>query len=395
MIRFTIILLTAVLCTASLAQETVTPVLAQRLMRVLDRANEEPQQALDTLERMAGARGLRDSDRGFIRREQAALLIREERSDEALVVLEAALQDKDDNYVPPLRLLYAQLLLMEGESSTALPQLELWAQHTLNPHPMELSMLGYAYLQEERWEDSAQVFEQVLATSEVDNDQWYELLAYAYTQNGEIDKAVSLLESVIQQDPAQAKWWRQLANIFLLLEDYNNGAASFAIAEHVEMLDFEDSKRLAGLLSMLDMPADGAAVLESALQRFPEQLDYEDQMLLAELWMLSREHEKSIAAFVAANELADDGEPALKIAQLHLQWERYEDARDALTTAQMAYGEDAPEMIYYLQAIVGINLNELEAASLAIARLDEDGDFGDRAANLDRFIENLRASAKP
>ncbi|MCG8413051.1 MAG: tetratricopeptide repeat protein [Pseudomonadales bacterium] len=375
-----------------LAQDQVSPVVGQRIMRILERAAEDPDRALRNFTELAQARGLRDSDRGFVIREHAALLIREERSAEARQLLSDSLQGREDSFAPPLRLLYAQVLLLDGEASAALPHLELWAANTTEPHPLELSMLAYAYLQEERWRESAEVFERVIANSDVENAQWLELLAYAYSQDGRTDQAITLIEETIVANPAEARWWRQLANIFLLIDDYDNGAASFGIADHVENLSFEDSKRLSGLLSLLNMPAEAAAILASALEDFPQEQNYEDQMLLGELWMLAREHEQAIAAFQQAVDLSEDGEPAMMIAQLHLQWERYTDARQALEQAQLAYGENTPERVFYLRAIVEINLQDLEAASVAIGRLDHEGEFAERAANLDRFIENLRAN---
>ena len=394
MIRLTFLLLLCLANVTVLAQEIVPPSVGQRLLRILERAGEDTELALQELRDYANQRGMRDTDRGFVIREQAALLIRDERNEEALELLATEIADKDDSFVPPMRHLYAQLLLLKGESGAALVQLQTWAEHIENPHPSDLSMLAYAYLQEERWGEGAAVFERVLEISEVDSDQWYELLAFAYAQDGRPEQALALLDERIVQNPAEAKWWRHLATIFLLLENYSSGTASLAVAEYVEELNFSDSRRLAGLFSMLNMPATGAATLESALERFPEQVNYEEQMLLAELWMLARENSKSIRAFQRASELAEDGEAAMKIAQLHMQWERYPEAFDALARAQAAYGEDTPEMVYYLQAIVAINLEELEAASLAINRLDEEGDFAERAANLDRFIQNLRAKSR-
>lgn len=393
MIRFVIALLLSCAFTSAFAQETMSPVVGQRVLRILDRAGDDTQLALDNLAEYANQRGVRANDRAFIIREQAALLIREERNAEALALLRAELEGKAENFVPPVRLLYAQLLLLEGDSSAALSQLETWSTYTENPHPIDLSMLAYAYLQQQRWGEGAAVFERVLELSEVDSDQWYEMLAFAYAQNGEAERAITLLDQRIVADSSQAKWWRHLATIFLLLEDYEKGTAGIAIANYVEELRFQDSKRLAGLFSMLNMPAEGAATLEAALQRFPGQLAYEDQMLLAELWMLAREQDKAIQAFERASELAEDGEAVMKIAQMHLQWERYEQARTALEDARFAYGEDTPETVFYLQAIVEINLDNLEAASQALNRLDEEGDFGERAANLDRFIKNQRANA--
>lgn len=373
------------------AQQLMSPVIGQRILRIIDRAEGNTEQILEDLANLASGRNVNENDRGFIIREQAALLVREERTDEARELLQATLRDKTADYVPPLRLLYAQLLLMAGESAQAVIELEQWSAHVENPYPLELSMLAYANLQEERWGEATTVFERVIELSDADNDQWFELLAYAYTRNGESQKALRLLDTMIIEKPWETRWWRQLSNVFLLLENYDSGTAGLVIADYTEQLNYSESKRMAGLLSMLDMPALGAQTLQQTMERFPEEENFEDQMLLGELWMLARENELAIQTFQQAWTLdQDNGEPALKIAQLHLQWERYGQAREALLLAQSAYGEETPEQIFYLLAIVEINLGNLDAASTVLGRLEPDGEFGERATDLQRFIENLR-----
>jgi len=375
---------------AALAQQSVSPSVAQRLLRIIERFSEDPQRMLEELDRLASNRGIRDADAGFVRREQAALLIREERTQEALNLLQSTLDGQPDDYVPSLRLMTGQLLLMEGDPERALEQLEIWSSQTVEPNPVELSMLGYAYLQMEQFDSAAITFERVIEVADVISDQWYEVLAYAYVQSGRSDDAITLLDHIIAEQPDQSRWWQQLSNVFLLLEDYSSGAASLVIADILDQLDHAGSRRLAGLFSMLNMPAEGAEVLAAASTSFPQEHGFEDQMLLAELWMLARETDRAIVAFEAALTMADEGEPALKIAQLHLQWERYDEAGAALRLAADLFGEETPDEIWYLLAIVEINRDDLEAASQAIARLDPEGNYAQRGANLDQFIESQR-----
>jgi len=369
-----------------LAQDTISPRIRQRLVAVMERFGEEPDQAIAALDRLATARSISDSDLGFVRRQQAALLIEEERNAEALSLLQSTLSGQPDTYLPALRLLLGQLLLMEGDAEGAARELQVWSEQEPDPHPVELSVLGYAYLQVERFDAAVPVFERLLAISEAENDQWYEVLAFAYVQTGRSADAIALLDSVIASKPEEARWWRQLSNIYLLLEDYQAGAANLAIAALITGLDHAESRRLAGLFSMINMPAEGAEVLAAARHTFPDDHGYDDQMLLGELWMLARETDLALNAFEEAQLLAADGEPALRIAQLHLQWERYDEAQQALRLAIQHYGENTPEEIWYLLAIVEINRDDMNAAGTAVARLDEQGEYGERRAALERYI---------
>ena len=77
---------------------------------------------------------------------------------------------------------------------------------------------------------------------------WLEVLAYAYIRTERTAEAVDLLETLIARRPGEARWWRQLASIYLLIEDMQGGAAGLAVAaELVKDGDFADARRLARL----------------------------------------------------------------------------------------------------------------------------------------------------
>lgn len=370
------------------AQEQMSSWVGQRILRIKEFYGDNPQQALENLQRLEQSSGISAVDRGYVVREEAALLIQAERYGEARDLLWRTLADKPGDYVPFLRMMLAQLYLNEGDTAAALPLMESWLQYTDEPHYSELSLLGYGYLQVEQYARAVSVFERILQSTDVRNDQWYELLAYAYVQTDQTAKAVGLLDTVITEDPADARWWRQLSNVFLLMEEYPDGAASLAVAGLIDELTLPDARRLAGLFSVLGMPADGAEVFDAAIARTEEQVDFEDYMLLGELYVLARENDQAISVFRNALQMSDDGEPAVKIAQLHMQWERYEQARQALLTASERYSEAVPDEVWYLLAVVDINLDDYSSASSAIDRIDPQGSYAERSARLASFILN-------
>lgn len=375
----------------ALSQEEVSSWVGQRIMRIKDYHAEQPQQALEALQELERSRALSDADRGYVVGEVAGLLIQMERAAEAKQLLQEVLTGRPDDYLPALRLMLAQLLLVEGEIEAALPLLESWAAQVEEPRYSELNLLAYGYLQSEQYDKAVPVIERITGFTELVTDQWYELLAFSYVQTGREEDAIVLLDEMIGANPDNARWWRQLGNIFLLLEDYAAGAASLAITAAYEELSLQEARRLASLYSVLGMPADGAKVFKAAIDRNPDLSDYEDRMLLGELLVLAREVDAAIGIFQQASELVMHGEAALKIGQLHLQWERFEQARDALLIAAARDEEQASDQIWYLLAITQINLDNPAAAGDALNRINPDGAYAERAANLLDFMQNQRA----
>ena len=388
MMRILLLVSTLLWFTTVTAAESASPRVAQRLMIILDRSLDDPQAALTSLKSMAESRPANSSDRGYIIYERAVLLLQQDQPDLARSELEQALSGQSETYVPRLRLLLAQLLLMEQELEDALSQLLIWESQIESPRSSELALLGYTYLRLERFEDAAAILERTISLTKTPQAQWIELLAFSYTRIGRTEEALALLENIISTQPDQARWWRQLASIYLLLDDIPKGAAGLTVSSIVEELSFEDSRRLAGLFTALNMPADAATVLSTAMEKESYVPDFENQMLLAEMWVLARELDLAIDGFEAASAIQDSGEPALKMGQLYMQWEKYQEARDALTASIQAYGEDTPPQVHYLLAVAEINLGNLEAASNALIRLEDDDSYSERAENLIRYIQN-------
>lgn len=373
---------------AALSAETVSPILAQQVLNILTEAEADPQQALADLARLV-ERARSDEDLAFVMTERAALLIQQDRLDEARVEMAQALAGKAPGFAPRLRNLYATTLLAEEDYPAALEQLELWAAHSENPHPHGLFLMGYACIRLERYEEAVAALERAVNSDYPTRDPWVELLAFAYTQVGRSEAAVELLEALIAEHPERQRWWKQLGGILMLLDRLPEGTAGLAVAQSLEPLSYSDQRRLARLFAHLGMPAEGAELLDLALAEREQAAEFEELMLLAELWMLARETDLAIEVFSRAQDLADQGEAALMIAQLHAQREEYESARAALEVSVTAYGEAAPARVYYLLAVVQINLGDLRAAADAVDRLQADEDYRERAANLSTYIDGM------
>ena len=367
----------------------ITPELASQLMRIMTDADGDTAQMLAELDALA-KRKRRPDDLKFIIRERAALLIQEDQLDVAERELLATLDGQDEDFAPALRYLLGQIHLLEGDAEAALPYLESWARYAEAPDPGGLFVLAYSYVQAERYADAAELLENIRRDATVVRPQWIEVLAYVYTQMGQTDRAIDLLESLVADHPENQRWWRQLATVFLIIDDVPNGTAGFTVATQLEEMDLNDAKRLAQLFGYLNMPADGAVVLQQAMDRSKETVSFEDRMLLAELWIVAREFEQSVVALEAASLIADDGEPQMVMGQLYLQRERFDEARQALAAAVAAYSEEAPALSYYLLAVAELNAGDINAAEAAITAFETDPDYGRRAQPLRDYIRSVQ-----
>jgi len=378
----------APLQTSAATQDPMDPLLARQLMHVMTEAEGDVSQMLTGLAELA-ERKRRPDDLKFIIRERAALLIQEEQLTVARTELQATLAGQPEEYAPALRYLLGQIYLLEGDAKAAIEPLETWARYAQEPDPAGLFVLAYALVQLERFDAAATRLESIIANASIVRPQWIEVLAYVYAQLGRTDQAIALLNGLVAEQPDKARWWRQLATVYLIIENVPRGTAGFTIASELTDMEFADARRLAQLFGFLGLPADGAELLQQAIADSPDPVSYEDQMLLAELWIVAREFDAAIAALQSASLIATDGEPQMVMGQLYLQRERYEPAQEALTAATTAYAEQAPPLVYYLLAVAQLNAGDLAAAEIAIQVFSEDPEFSRRAASLRDYIRSV------
>ena len=373
------------------AGQAMSPELSARLARIMERSSDDPDRALAELKELAERRRGRE-DLRFIMAQRAALLVQENQLETAREELLNTLAGQPPNYAPELQLRLGQVILMQDDAEGALAHLLAWSRTAADPAPAGVFLLGYTYLRLEQFDAAVPQLEKAVAEATKPPAAWLEVLAFAYIRTERTAEAVDLLETLIARRPGEARWWRQLASIFLLIEDVEGGAAGLAVAaELVDNPGFADARRLARLFGYIGMPADGALLLQAIMADQKANSSFDDQMLLAEMWILAREFEAAMDALRGAAVNAPDGEPYLLMAQLFLQREQYAESRVALRDALAAYGEQAPSRVYYLLAIAELNLEALDAAEVAINALEADPEFVKRARNLRRSLAARRA----
>jgi tetratricopeptide (TPR) repeat protein len=394
------------------AQDAPSPAFAQQLTRVMDRAEEEPEWALERLAEMMRTYRNRPAELRYTVRQRAAMLMQMERLDLAAEEMLEAVTGKEPGYAPELRFLLGQIWLLKDDARTALGHLELWARHADPLDPAGLFLLGYAHVRLDEFEAAAEALETAIATSIKPRPQWFEILAYVYTRLDRPADAVALLETLVASQPQQSRWWRQLGSIYLLIGDVPRGTAGLTVLAELEPLGLTDSRSLARLFASLDMPADAAYVLDAAMARAQADADrprapsepegsekpeapierpgYEDMMLLAELWIMAREFDAAVATLKTASAMQPTGEAETLLGQLYLQREDYSAADRHLNAALAAYGDETPPRLIYLKAVVSLNRGDDEAATRALKRISSDEAFAQRAARLQRYIDSRR-----
>lgn len=228
--------------------------------------------------------------------------------------------------------------------------------------------IGQLYLQEERWREAAESFEKWFTLGAEPNANAYYLLALAYFQDGELDKArvparqavdltsdpregwlqlllailltnkeyekaLPVLEMLVVRHPSKG-YWLNLATVHGALGNFEEALIRLQLAYEQDLLTTDaELRRLAQLLMFLDLPFRAALVLEKGLAAGMLERDSTGYEMLSNSWIAAREYDKSVEPLERAASLAGKGDLYVRLAQVHLQREKWAEAASALGRA--------------------------------------------------------------
>ena len=246
------------------------------------------------------------------------------------------------------------------------------------------------YLAEEHWNEGITVLKEWFAKEPSPNSAAYYTLAAAYYQVGDIDAAVEpaqkavelagdnpqeswlqlllairfrreefalalpILMQLVDRVPDKKVYWVQGASVALSTEQYETAGALLQLAHTAGMLtDGAEIRRLAELLAHQGVPYRAEQILSQAIERKQLAEDSGIYEFLGNCWIAAREYQKAIDPLVRAGELADNGEPFVRLAEVYFQREEWDQVTGVL---QRSFGKGKLKKLGSAQLMMGLAL---------------------------------------
>jgi tetratricopeptide (TPR) repeat protein len=202
--------------------------------------------------------------------------------------------------------------------------LEEWFKTATNPNSAAYYLLAVAYYQQEDFNRALAPAKKAveLMDQAKPNESWLSMLSALYLQREEYKEAIPVLQQLIAAAPDKKTYWMQLSSVYGQMEDYANALGIMQLAHNVGLVT-EDSevRRLADLLLFNDVPYRGAQVLESAIEKKIVNLDDKLYEKLANCWIAAGEYDKSIAPLQRAAEMSSSGDTFIRLGEVQVQRE--------------------------------------------------------------------------
>lgn len=197
-------------------------------------------------------------------------------------------------------------------------------------------LLAAAYTQVEppNYRAALQPAEQSVACLTEPKKGNYDLLNLLYSELGERNKRVRLLERMINYWPGERGYWTQLSGLYNQMGRDSDAFAVLEVAYRAGLLTRESEiQTLVQYFSFYDNPYRGAKLLEREMNTGTVKRTVQNLTLLSQLWSQAREHKRAIPVLEEASRRSDKGELSYRLGQVLLADERYADAEKALRAA--------------------------------------------------------------
>lgn len=263
--------------------------------------------------------------------------------------------------------------------------------------------IAQMWLQEQNWDEGIAALQEYLKLVKVPNATPYHLMAIAHFQKADYEGALSpaqtayeislepsegvlqlllairltlrqypesapLLKELVANYPKK-KYYMQLSTVHGALEEYDDALVPLQLAYIQDLLDKDaDLRRLAQLLLFLELPYRAALVMERGLGDEIVERDEEAFEMLSNSWIAAREFDKAVDPLEEGAALSENGDLYIRLAQVHLQREKWAAAAGALRNALEKGGLRNPGDAKLLMGIAYYSQKRPERARTWFAR---------------------------
>lgn len=216
----------------------------------------------------------------------------------------------------------AQMYMAEENWAEGTKAMEAWIATAAAPNSAAYYLLAAAYYQMEEFDKALPNSQKSVDMSETPQEGWLQLLQALLLQKEDYVAAAKVIRQALNLYPDKKVYWTQLSSVYATLEDYKNALAILQMANLAGMLSEDsDFRRLAELMMAQDTPVNAAELLAAKLDEGVIEGDQKLYEMLSNAWVAAREYEKALPVLEQAATLAEDGNLFVRLGEVNMQLE--------------------------------------------------------------------------
>ena len=257
----------------------------------------------------------------------------------------------------------AQLKIGQEDYEGGLKDLVNWFHHVKKPNGQAYVLAATALFELKQKKSALTFINEALRQSHNPPENWLQFAVALNYENKNYKNAASALKILTGRYPHKKKYWKQLAGVYLNLDDTKTALTTIQMA--YKMKHLTEEKELLNMVSLQlteGLPYKGAKALESFINDGKIQKNKKHFEILAQAWIQAEELERAIDPMKKAAHLSNDGKAAAKHGHLLLELEKFEPAIKAYSMSLNKGGLKYPGRIYLSRGIAKFSLKNYEGA---------------------------------
>ncbi|MEZ8185739.1 tetratricopeptide repeat protein [Shewanella sp. 5S214] len=258
--------------------------------------------------------------------------------------------------------LYADLLLQEKMFKEAIPYYYKWMEFTCKADSQMYRRIGIAYSELKDWNKVLQVSDKGLSLAESPDKGLYQMKLTAYFNQKKYKEAVKVLETMVPLFQDDKRLWVQLAQFYLMTEDYDKSLATYDLAYKNGFLETDSNiTRLSQLLAQKGSPYKAATIFEKHLKSGLIVENEKSLSTLAGFYHNAKELKEAAFYYGKAAALSNKGDLYLKQGRILALDQKFDDAIPVFKKALDA-GIDNPGEAQFELALAYLSLKKYKSA---------------------------------
>ncbi|MCE9684957.1 tetratricopeptide repeat protein [Shewanella sp. AS16] len=258
--------------------------------------------------------------------------------------------------------LYADLLLQDKKFKEAIPYYYKWMEFTCKSDAQIFRRIGIAYTELKQWDKVLEVANKGISLAESPDKGLYQMKLTAYFNQKKYKDAVKVLEVMVPLFQDDKRLWVQLAQFYLMTEDYDKSLATYDLAYKNGFLETgANITRLSQLLAQKGSPYKAAKIYEKHMKSGLIKEDAKSFEILAGFYHNAKELKEAAEYYGKAAEINNDGKLYLKQGRLLALDQKYSAAIPVLEKALKA-GLEHPGEAHFELALAYLSLKQYKSA---------------------------------
>ncbi|KVX02388.1 tetratricopeptide repeat protein [Shewanella frigidimarina] len=258
--------------------------------------------------------------------------------------------------------LYADLLLQEKQFKEAIPYYYKWMDFTCKADAQMYRRIGIAHSELKEWNKVLQVADKGLSLAESPDKGLYQMKLTAYFNQKKYKEAVKVLETMVPLFQDDKRLWVQLAQFYLMTEDYDKSLATYDLAYKNGFLETDSNiTRLSQLLAQKGSPYKAATIFEKHMKSGLIAENQKSLTTLAGFYHNAKELKEAAYYYGKAAAVSNKGDLYLKQGRILALEQKYNDAIPVLKKALDA-GIDNPGEAHFELALAYLSLKKYKSA---------------------------------